>query len=185
MVSKGKGIIVNKISWSERSRYIAEKYPSTVSLDWHQVFKQDPHILGKIISDIFKLESSSGGRPGKRPAVDRHDAEQHLRRYDDDDYTILSFKEAFTIMKGTKSFRGLANKCGLSLNMTQRLLSGSMQPTIEVMEKIAKAFKKHPSYFIEYRISYILGMLSERMLDIPEASIVPYKKLQGESEKKK
>lgn len=177
--------MANKIPWAERSKNIAKQYPSTVSLDWAEVFKQDPHIMGKIISDIFKIENSSDSKPGKRPAVERTDAEQYLRTYEDNDYSILSFKDALNILKGKKSFRGMANKCDLSLNMIQRLLEGSMYPTVEVMEKVAKAFKKHPSYFVEFRIAYIVGMISERMQEIPEASIVPYKKIQGENERER
>lgn len=169
----------NKIAWSEKSKSIKKQFPSLSSLDWKQVFREDPTIFGRVVSDIQKLENASSGRPGKRPSVDPRDAAQFLRQYENDDYTVLNFVEAFRVMKGSLSVRALAKKCGLSDTMTQRLLSGKIEPTIESMVSIATAFRKHPSYFVEYRIFYILDSLGSMMEQSPESSVVPFMRLKG------
>ena len=176
-------VFEGKMPWDQRLVHINRVYPSTAKVDWMEVFRQDPQVMARIIADVAKLENASTGRPGKRPAVAPEDAAQYLRRYQDDDYTILPFKEAFNLLKGDRSIRALAHKVGLTSTMTQRLLEGRAAPTAEMLEQIARSFKKHPSYFIEHRVGYILAILTERFAQVPEASIVPYLKLRGSTEK--
>ena len=177
------GAFDKKIPWDQRAQNIKSAYPSTAKLDWYRVFSADPAIFAKVYQDIMKMEKQSTGRPGKRPAVAPEDAEQYLRRYQNDDYTILEFKDAFRLLKGDRSFRAMGHKCGLTNSTVQRLLDGRARPSAEIMESVARAFKKHPAYFMEYRIAYIVAMLTYRMEQIPEASIVPYMKLRGDAEK--
>lgn len=172
-----------KMSWDERARRIRKAYPSTANLDWEAVFRVDPMIMSKVITDIQKREGEPTGRPGKRPAPSSEDAAQYMKRYQNEDYTILVFKDAFKMLKGDRSFRSMAHKCDLELNMVQRLLDGRAYPTADTMQKVARAFKKHPSFFVEYRVSYVVAMLAKKMESIPEASIVPYLKLRGDAEK--
>lgn len=172
-----------KMPWDERARRIRQMYPSTARLDWEAAFRVDPLVMSRIIQDMYKHEAEPTGRPGKRPAASPEDAAQYLKRYQNEDYTILNFKEAFKVLKGDRSFRAMGHKCGLAHAMVQRLLDGRTQPTAEIMEQVAKAFKKHPSYFLEYRIAYIVAVLSYRMEAIPESSIVPYMKLKGDYDK--
>lgn len=176
-------VFAGKMSWDERFELINRVYPSTAKLDWAEVFKQDPQVMARVISDIAKLENASTGRPGKRPTVSPDDAAQYLRRYENDDYTILNFQDAFNLLKGDRSIRHLASKCGLTSTMTQRLLDGRAKPNSEIIEKVARAFKKHPSYFVEHRVGYIAAVMAERFESVPEASIVPYMKLRGDSER--
>lgn len=181
--SPDQGAFDGKMPWDERAKRIRKVYPSTANLDWEAVFRVDPMVMTRVINDMQKLEVASTGRPGKRPAVSGEDAMQYMKRYQNEDYTILEFKDAFGVLKGDRSFRAMAHKCGLSLDMTQRLLDGRAKPSAETMEKIARAYKKHPSFFVEYRIAYVVAMLTYRMEAIPEASIVPYLKLRGDAEK--
>lgn len=173
-----------KMPWDERAKRIKEMFPSTAQTDFKEIFRIDPMTIAKVYHDCMKMEAGSTGRPGKRPAVNPKDAEQYLRQYQNDDYSVFVFQEAFRILKGDRSFRAMAHKCNLTLGHVQRLLDGRSTPTVEVMEKVARAYKKHPSYFMEYRIAYILGVLSYRMEQYPEASIVPYTNIRGSTEKK-
>lgn len=177
-------VFEGKMPWDERARRISKTFPSTVNLDYDKVFRIDPAVMGRVIADMQKMEAQSTGRPGKRPAVSKEDAALYLTQYENNDYTIHKFSEAFKFLKGTKSIRGMAAKCGLTATMVQRLLDGKADPTAEVMEQIARAFKKHPSFFVEYRVQYVVGMMAMRMEAIPESSIVPYLKLRGDAEKR-
>ena len=172
-----------KMPWEKRAKLIHAAYPSTVTVDFEKVFRVDPAVMGRIIADIQKREAAPSGKPGKIPAVNKEDADQYLRRYQNDDYTIHKFADAFKLLKGDRSTRAMAHKCKLAQTMVQRLLDGKAEPTVAVMENVARAFKKHPSFFVEYRVAYVVGMMAQRMEAIPEASIVPYLKLRGDAEK--
>lgn len=172
-----------KMPWNDRAKLIMEAFPSTVALDFEKVFRVDPAVMGRIIADIQKREATPSGKPGKIPSVNKEDASQYLLRYQNDDYTIYAFKDAFKYLKGDRSTRAMAHKCKLGQTMVQRLLNGKAEPTVEIMENVARAFKKHPSFFVEYRVAYVVGMMAQRMEAIPEASIVPYMKLRGDAEK--
>lgn len=172
-----------KMPWNERAQIIKGMFPSTVNLDWYRVFVQDPTITGRVISDIIKLQQAGTGKPGKRPALGRPDAENFYRQFENDDYSLLEFKDAFKVLMGDRSIRHMARKCEISNSMVQRILSGDQVASVDIMTKVAKAFKKKPSYFLDYRILYIIGMLSEQLTNAPEASIVQYNKLMGINEK--
>jgi plasmid maintenance system antidote protein VapI len=171
-----------KIPWSERVKKINEKYPSTASLDWYEVFRSDPTVMGKMVSDIIKISETQSSGPGKRPALDPKFAAEKYKQLSGQDYSSLPFKETFNFMKKDYSVRHLARKTSLDKSMVQRLLKGEVDPSVEIMEKIAKGFGKKPSFFLEYRIYYVLGMLHEAMLEYPDFSIVQYNKLKGKNE---
>lgn len=168
-----------KMPWSDRLGLIMAAFPSVTQLEWKEVFRIDPSVLGRLVADIQKLENASSGRPGKRPSVNPKDAAQYLRQYENDDYTILPFDQALQVIKGDRSNRHMANLCGVTNTMMFRLLNGEATPTVEVMEQVAKAFRKDPSYFVEYRIAFVLSAMGSRMEQVPEASIVPYLRLKG------
>ncbi len=168
---------LNKIGWDERVSLIRRQFPSTVKLDWYKVFSEDPATLGKVINDILKIDLAEPGKPGKRPSVDPKVAEERWRQITDEDYTFLSFSEAFKDLVGERSIRAVANKTNLDRNLVYRLLQGSIQPSAAVMEQVAKAFKKQPGYFYEYRVAYIFGILSYKLDASREATVSFYQRV--------
>lgn len=172
-------IFDGKMPWEERRKLLAIVFPQHEKLDWGQVFRQDPTVLGKIINDIIKHDQAKPGRPGKRPSLDVPAAEQSLRVYQNEDFSILPFREAFMALKGTRSIRHMAQRCDLTATMVQRIIEGRANPTTEIMEKVATGCKKSPSYFQEWRVNYILSILAARLDDAPESSIVQYTKMKG------
>jgi hypothetical protein len=173
----------HKIPWGERSKLIQKHFPHTATLDWYQVFYEDPAVLGRIINDIIKLDGERTGKPGKRPTLDLDIAEDKLRKLRGEDHTLFEFKDAFRVLCGNLSIRGVAHKTGLDKSYVHRLQSGDAIPTVETIEVVAKAFKKKPSYFVEYRIGYILATISHKLEQSPETSIHFYKKLAGRNER--
>lgn len=172
-----------KTSWAERSKVIKTMYPSTAKLDWYEVFYQDPTILGKMVNDIIKLDQVRTGKPGKRPSLDEQGATERLRKLRDEDHTTRPLSEALKVLAGDRSIRSIATKIGLDKSYVHRLLKGDAEPSLEVIEKVAKAFNKHPSYFVEYRIGYIMAMLDYKLNQVPEMSVVFYNKLAGRNER--
>lgn len=174
-----------KISWSTRAKLIDEQFPFTAKMDWYQIFREDPTILGKILNDLIKLEGERTGKPGKRPTLDLDIAEVKLRQMRGEDYTEYVFKDSLRILAGKLSVRGIANRTGLDKSYVHRLLTGNAIPTVEVLETVAKAFKKKPSYFLEYRIGYILAVTYYNLENNPEVSINWYNKIAGRNERAK
>lgn len=166
-----------KGTWSDRKKVIQEKFPSTVELDWERVFRSDPHILGQLINDILKVDLAVPGRPGKRPALDSKAAGERLRRMVGDDYTALPFVDAVYILMGDHSVLWLAQKTGLNKSHVYRIMSGHVTPTMDNVETVAKAFGKDPSYFTEYRLYYILGVMSRKLESMPDSTVGFYKRM--------
>lgn len=175
------GIFDRDMAWDERHELIKKTFPSVVALDWNKVFLQDPGLLGRILNDILKADQAVPGRPGKRPALDRDEARKRWREIigdDSVDFTMLPFHKAFQNLAGDKySIRHLANKCKLDKSMIHNLLRGEKAPTPEIMEKVAWGFKLSPSYFLEYRVAYVLGVLFYKLTSQPESTVVFYNKV--------
>ena len=171
-----------KMPWHKRAELIKEHFPKSANVDWHQVFRDDPHIMGRILGDIFKVDMAAPGRPGKRPAVDPQQAAEKYRRLSGQDYSLLPFNEALKALQGTRSVRHFARNTGLPKSTLDRRLRGEKKADLETIEKVAKNLGKHPSYFVEYRVGYVTAIISHYLEWAPEASIVQYDKIKGNYE---
>lgn len=175
------GIFDREMSWDERYALIVKMFPSVVNLDWNKAFKTDPGLFGRVMNDILKADQAVPGRPGKRPALDMEEAKRKWREIigdDSVDFSMLPFHRAFQNLVSDKySIRHLARKCNLDKSMIHNLLRGDKDPTPEIMERVATGFKIHPSYFVEYRVAYVLGVLFYKLTSMPESSVVFYNKI--------
>lgn len=178
-INKNDKLTKKKTSWSERKKLLEIKFPNAVSTDWRKLFSQDVGMMGKLVNDILKADPVDSNRPGKRPSLDTKEASDRFRKVFGGDYTIEPFAEAFSTLANGKSIRHISRNVGLDKSMVHGLLRGEIEPRMEIIEKIAKGFNKHPSYFVEYRVGYILGMLSEKLYSSPESSVVFYKKMKS------
>lgn len=165
-----------KIPWDQRVQIIKRRFPAIDRLNWDAAFKQDPTLFGRVINDILKVDAAEPGKPGKRPAIDPKDAEQRLRQLLGEDFTTLPFAEAFSVLCAERSIRSIANKTDLNRNTVHYLKQGGT-PSAEAMEKVAKAFKKKPEFFLEYRLSYITAVLYTRLDNNPESTINLYRRV--------
>lgn len=168
----------DKVPWQERVKLINEVFPTTVKMDWMKAFN-DIDLFGRILRDILKVDQTSPGRSGPRPVLDRKKATERLRQFMGADYSDAIFPQAFRELAAGKSVRGISAKTGVEKTMVQNLLTGKRQPDVALMEQIARAFKKEPAYFYEYRIAYVLAALGDRMSGSPEMTVDLYKKLKG------
>lgn len=166
-----------KIPWTKRLDLIHKEFPSTLQLDWAAALSRDVELYGRILRDILKVDQAPHGRSGPRPVLDKGVALERLKQLRRDDYSEFEFRDAFEILAAGMSHRSLEARTGLNRNMVQKLLAGHREPDIQLMEQIAKAFKKDPSYFIEYRTAYVVGALCQKMSASPEMSIDLYNRL--------
>jgi transcriptional regulator with XRE-family HTH domain len=168
-----------KVPWRDRYEVIRTQFPSVEALNWERVFRADPTIMGNILNDIIKVEVAPKGRPGKRPALDKEQAREILKRYQGEDYTLLPFAKAVTRLKNQASVRQFARKVSMSPTYAYKLMMGYKEPTIEDMQLVASAYGKNPSYFYEYRVAYITAAMAERVDYAPESSIIYYERVIG------
>lgn len=166
-----------KLPWPERMAIIYEEFPVTARLDWDKAFHNDIELFGRVLRDILKVDQTVPGRSGPRPVLNQAEALARLRQFQGVDFSELEFHEAFRSLTREASIRAIAHRTGLDRNMVHKLLTGSRQPDLYTMEAVAKAYKKAPSYFKEYRVAYVLAALRDRMELAPEITVDLYKKL--------
>lgn len=162
---------LGKVSWETRARRIHQRFPSVDDFNWAVALDRDINLFARIVRDILKLEQAVPGRPGPRPSLDKNAAIRRLHQLWGDDFTILAFPEALRILTDNRSIRYVAGVTGLQKDHVHRLLRGDVQPDGYALRQCAKAFGKHPSYFLEWRILYITQALTARLEWSPETSI--------------
>lgn len=162
----------------DRFAEVKRMYPSIENLDWEKAFQQDPALMGAIIHDILKADAAEGSTGGRRPHLGPEVASgPRLRQLMGEDHSLLPFPNAFGLLVGEMRLSTVALKVGMSKTQVWRLLRGKVPPTAEDMEKIAYAFRRHPSFFAEWRATWVLGLLARRLERLPEATIGYYRRL--------
>lgn len=166
-----------KVPWGERYALICSHFPSAERLDWRQAFK-DIDVWGRVIYDmLWQDQKEEWDGVGIRPGFDMPRGREKLRQWMGNDYSFVPFTQAFCTLAGNRSYRHLASKLNISAHYVWKLKNGTSQPDLYMMERIAVAFKKEPSYFLEYRIAYILGAIGDQMDLAPEISVDLYRQI--------
>jgi plasmid maintenance system antidote protein VapI len=165
-----------RLTWDERVELIFEHFPSARNPDWNTILS-DIDTLGEVVRDILRLEQATPGKSGPRPAPEIAAGMKSVRRWRGEDHSILPFAEAFGVLARGYSFTHLARKVRLSRSRVYRLLKGEGDPTPHEIDLIARAFGKEPSYFLEFRMAYVLAALAARLEQAPEATIPLYRKV--------
>lgn len=167
------------IPWADRKALINEQFPSTEQLDWYAALKDDG-VFVRIIEDILRVSLADTTRSGpRRPKVEREQAKYALRELFGQGHTTQPFDRAFGFVIGTNSLTQVARKTGISRSRVHRLLRGESEPDVADMEKIAAAYGRDPSYFVEYRAAVVAMILWERLNSEPELASVAYNKLKA------
>lgn len=168
------------VTKAERMAMVHQQFPAVDKLDWERAFDEDYGLLGKLIRDVLRLDVPEPGKSGPRPVLDLEDGTAALHRLLRDDYGTLPFAEMLEVLRGKLSLRGLANKTGISKTQIARLLDGEVQPTVPEMMSVAGAFKKDPSYFLEWRAAAVASAIVLRLSRVPEASISAYRQIKAD-----
>jgi|JI10StandDraft_1071094.scaffolds.fasta_scaffold260078_2 hypothetical protein len=168
--------MAKKIPWEQKYKTIVSQYPQIVDVSWSHVLREDNDVFARLLGDVLK-SGGRGSRPGKRPQLDRAEAISRLAKLNDEDYSEYDFNSTFRSLCGDMSVRAVALKTGLAKSFIHRLLLNEATPSFETMEKIAEAFDKHPSFFLEYRIARVLVIVEEFLSDSPETATAWYLKV--------
>jgi transcriptional regulator with XRE-family HTH domain len=169
-----------KMEWEDRYVVIKQEFPSAERLNWAEALR-DVEVLGKVIRDILKDTLAEEGTtgPGPRPPLPMKEGSNRLRQLEGEDYSDYEFPEAFYILAQGRSVRHLARKLNMNSTLVYNLLKAKKHPDMATMEMIAKTFEKRPSYFLEYRVGYIVGALADKLVKTPDITIPIYAKLKG------
>jgi transcriptional regulator with XRE-family HTH domain len=160
-----------KLTWDERVDLIKKQFPQVLTLNWKKAFDNDLDLFAWIMQDVLKADAAEPGRSGPKPRVDYRQGASRYRQMMGDDYSMLPFPEAFSILAGDRSLSSLAAKTGISRSQVRRLLRGEVLASSQEMEQVARGFQKSPGYFADYRRGVVLAAIYERLVDVPEASV--------------
>lgn len=170
-----------KAPWQRRIKLVEDAFPSFRKLDWRKAFDSDERLWGAVLREILKDEQREPGRSGPRPNLVRDPALAKLREYQGDDYNEHAFPAAMRELAGmNSSVRSIARKTGLPPTFVHRLMAGERVIDVVTLEQIAKSYKKDPGYFLEYRVSFVLAALGDKLATLPEATVGLYRRLRGE-----
>lgn len=166
-----------KIPWKDRYALICSHFPAAERLDWRAAFR-DEGVWGRLVYDLLVHDQKAewDGK-GPRPPFDPKRARERLNQWMGNDYSYVEFEQTFNTLVGERSLRHIASKMGVSAHFVWKLKNGTASPDLYTLERIAKAFKKDPSYFLEYRIAYVLGALGDQMDLAPEISVDLYRRV--------
>lgn len=147
---------------------------------WVEFF-DSPHgfnVLGKLLGDAYgtvkdEEERQAGVRRtgASRRAPRRASLEEVMQTVFPDKYSIDPFPLAMERLLAGRSQRAFAKKAGINQMTLSRLMRAHYTPDLEVLEKLAKAGKVPPAYFLEWRAQYIAQVLSNVFLSKPNLSI--------------
>lgn len=166
--------------WPQVMSQINDAFPTLKGFNWRKVFDDDPVLFASLLRGVLGLEGTRRHTWGPRPQPSMEEAKERLKQWEGSDHSFLPFQETFKQMASGMTERQLAHKVGIPRSTLQNLIAGRVQPDAYAMETIAKAFKKEPSFWLEYRILFITRALIERMREYaPEASVSIYQKLTG------
>lgn len=181
VMGRGKDISefaeMKKVAWEDRAERIVARFPTVKTLDWAAALDKDIDLFGRIIRDVLKLEQAVPGRPGPRPSLETNSAIRRMQQLLGNDFTLEPFHVALTNLRGERSVRAMAHKCNLDRNTLYRLMHGTLEPDGFHMRMVAEGFNRHPSYFLEWRILYIVASLVRRFEWSPETSVAMFRRL--------
>lgn len=171
---------MTKRVWQDRYDEIVKTFPSVENIDWGVAFRGDSSLFTSVVSDLVKAEGR-GSLPGKRPSLSKEDAAKQLSKIAQSDFSDSDFYVTFRSLVGDRSVRAVAFKTGLGKSYIYQLLNEERFPSFAAMEKIAQGFGKDPSFFLEYRIAYIIYNIDRFLIESPEISTTWYIKIKKAS----
>lgn len=152
---------------------------AATSDNWVEFF-DSPHgfgVLGKLMGDAYgtvkdEEERQAGTRrTGNRRAPRRASLDEVMATIFPDRYSMDPFPLAMEKLLAGRSQRAFAKKVPMHQMTLSRLMRGHYEPDLEMLERIAKAAKVTPAYFLEWRAEYISRVLANVFRQRPNLSV--------------
>lgn len=174
-----------RVDWRERERLVVQVFPETESPPWEDTLADDA-TLERVLEDLLKHEQlvhdRTAGRTGPPRGLDWDRGMQSWKQLTGQDYTSLLFHDALRLLARDSdgrahSVRAIAHKTGIARACVDRLIRGIDEPSLEVLEQVARAYGKKPGFFAEWRAHIISRHLVSMLATNPEYSAVVYRKV--------
>jgi hypothetical protein len=139
--------------------------------------------MGAILGDIYDVvkaeeDKAKGIRTmGRRPARKGVSLDEVYATVFPPQYTNEPFPVALKTLMAGRSQRQFCMKIPCHQTTLSRMLSGTLEPDLIMMERVADAAKVPPSYFAEWRAHYIGRLITNVFLQRPHMSITAVKSL--------
>lgn len=160
-----------KKNLDERISELKSKNPSLANIDWGRILREEPEVFNGLANGVSRIDRN------RKSKLDNRTGTRRLHNFIQDDFSEKEFREAFKIICDKDTIRKTAEKIDISPAHVYNLKEGKAQPTLELMEVIAKAYGRKPEYFVEYRIINILASVDKFLLKNPETATVWFNKI--------
>lgn len=152
---------------------LEKEYPSLSSLAgppgratkkaWVAVFNARPDAMHSLLADFIKQVHAQPGRIGQRPMPKEEQVDLEGLLYGEENELPLTE----VLPKLVKvSERAICAQIHMSRTQYQRMLRGEYDPDVNELRLLAKALKKPPTFFVEYRkamaVAAFLNLIEER-----------------------
>jgi hypothetical protein len=141
---------------------------------WCAVFDARPDAIHALLADFVKQVYAQPGRIGQRPMPREEQVDLQGLIYGEENELALPevLKKIVTV-----SERMFCAQSGISRSQYQRILAGRYDPTVHEIRMIAKAVKKPPTFFIEYRKAMAIAAFINLIEDRPGIATSLYKQV--------
>jgi hypothetical protein len=130
---------------------------------WVAVFTARPDAMHSLLADYIKQVYATPGRIGQRPMPKEEAVDFKALLYGEEN--DLPIHEVLPKLVQV-SERMFCSQIHMSRTQYQRLLAGQYDPDVSEIRAIAKALKKPPTFFAEYRkamaVAAFLNLIEER-----------------------
>lgn len=157
--------------WDKKLEKLRETYPGINNIDWGKILHEEPEVFHSVVGGVIRPKS------GKKSKISIVEGNKKIAQLSGTDYSELPFTEALDILCGNLSVRKLAAKTGFPPATFYLLKTGKQTPSFQDMENIARAFNRHPAFFLEYRIATVLSSIDIFLQECPETAVVWYNKV--------
>lgn len=172
--------------WSAILARVEQSHPETRSPRWEQLL-DNTDVMAAIIRDLIVIDRQPARR-GARPLPEYDEGRRRLQALFGDDFSIDTFPETFRAITRGQSRTQIARRTGISRTRVHRLLTGlrvdistgdtrPATPSLDEMERIARAYGRRPEHFREYRAQLIAGLVAEHLDRHPERSTLLVRQL--------
>lgn len=184
------GVISKNANWANaRTLCPPEDYGAE---DWVAHYTDNPETLTQMLGDLYRVYKSEEEKHNGTANPTGGRRKSHINGNLDElwsiitpKFSILPFHQAFEELKGKRSLRQFAGRCGIDFRDLSRMvqssagtLKGRQRPATRFdLEAIAKAGGVHPAYFMEWRLLIVQSLITDVCAAQPNLSITMLRSL--------
>lgn len=143
--------------------YLAGPTGKATRRAWVAVFTARPDSMHSLLADLIKQVHAQPGRIGQRPMPREEQVDfQGLVYGEENELPLVEVLPKLI----TQSERAMCAQIHMSRTQYQRMLKGEYDPDVNELRLIARAIKRPPTFFIEYRkamaVAAFINLIDER-----------------------